>query len=312
MKKHLSMCGLALAAIMSMSACSNPGGGGATNGASSADSAPKSELAQRTYETDSEVASMVPEEYQERGSFTVSINPDVPPVKFVNTAGEITGFAPDLLRAAGQVMGLEVDMQKGSFDSMVPGLESKRFDVIGSIGDYEERRTNIDFIDYMYSGTGIMVSAEFEKDKVSAPEELCGASIAFITGTRQQGLIQTASEKCEEAGEAPINGIGYKDGAAAVLAVKSGQDDAAWIDAPSVLYNVAQEPEIFKTLWLQPDPGVYGIGVHKDNAEFRDALRAAVLKLVENGGYHDLISDYGLEDLALPEIPINSGGPLAG
>ncbi|WP_026820009.1 ABC transporter substrate-binding protein [Arthrobacter castelli] len=312
MKNKLSISGLALVAVMTISACSNPGATSPTGGASAPDSAPKSGAAQQKYETDPDIASMVPEEYQERGSFKVSINPDVPPVKFVNSAGEITGFAPDLLRAAGQVMGLEVNIQKGSFDSMVPGLEAKRFDVIGSIGDYEERRTNIDFIDYMQSGTGIMVSADFEKDKVASPAELCGASIAFIVGTRQQGLIQSASEKCEEKGEAPIKGIGYKNGAAAVLAVKSGQDDAAWIDAPSILYNVRQNPETFKTLWLQPDPGVYGIGVHKDNADFREALRAALLKLVETGAYRELISSYGLEDLALPKIPVNSGGPLAG
>lgn len=307
MKRSLRLCGLTLAALLTTSACANPGAGETPASGAAPEPGSKSIV----QEAVPEIVAMLPEEYKESGSFTVAVNPDVPPVKFVDDAGRITGFAPELLRAAAQVMGLEANMQKGSFDSMVPGLESKRFDVIGSISDFEERRAEIDFIDYMYAGTGILTSTEFEKDS-AVPEDLCGSSIAFVVGTQQQGLLESASKKCEEAGEPPITGVGYADAAASVLAVKSGQDDGAWIDAPAVLYNVKQAPDMLKTVYLDKESMLYGIGINKDNPEFRDALRAAVLELVDNGAYEELISEAGLGDLALPEIPLNQGGSVEG
>lgn len=304
MKRHLKALGLAAVVLLTMSACANPEevGAAATN---------IPEASQRTYQADPEIAAMVPEAYKKRGSFTVAVSPDIPPVKYVDNAGVITGFAPELLRAAGQVMGLEAEMQKGTFDSMVPGLSSKRFDVIGSISDFEERRSQIDFIDYMYAGTGILTSAGFEKDEI-VPEDLCGYGIGFIVGTQQQGLLEAASEKCEAAGRDPVAGTGYPDGGATVLAVKSGQEDGAWIDAPVALYNVTQEPDTFKTIYLDKESMLYGIGVHTSNPEFRDALRAAMQKLATNGDYKELITEFGLAELGLPEMPLNQGGSVKG
>jgi polar amino acid transport system substrate-binding protein len=305
MKKQLSTLGLAFTTLLTMNACANP----EESGASAAGVTPQVES--RTYETDPEIAAMLPDKYKDRGTFTVAVSPDIPPVKYVDDAGTITGFAPELLRAAGQVMGLEAEMEKGTFDSMVPGLESKKFDVIGSISDFEERRGKIDFIDYMYAGTGILTSTSFEMDQAN-PEDLCGHSIGFIVGTQQQGLLEAASEKCASTGEKPITGTGYPDGGASVLAVKSGQEDGAWIDAPVALYNVDQEPDSFKTVYLDKDSMLYGMGVNKENAEFRDALRAAMQKLATDGRYDELITGFGLKELELPEIPLNQGGSVKG
>lgn len=317
MKKRLGVSGLALAGMLLLSACANPeinsvsgSNGGATAGSGTGGKS-SSEITQRTYDTVPQIAEMVPKTYKEQGSFAVSINPGVPPVKYVDTNGRITGFAPELLRAASQVMGIDANINKGTFDSMVPGLSSKQFDVIGSISDFEERRSKIDFIDYMYAGTAILASADFEKDNAQL-QDLCGTRIGFILGTQQQGLLEAASKKCEDSGNEPIAGSSYQDTGAAVLAVKTGQDDGAWIDAPAALYNAGQDPETFKTVYLDKESMVYGIGVHKDNSELRDALQAAIQHLVTTGDYEELITHFGLEELSLPEIPLNQGGSVDG
>lgn len=207
-------------------------------------------------------------------------------------------------------MDLEVEVQQGSFDSMVPGLESERFDVIGSIGDFEERRSNIDFINYMHAGTGILAGADFEMDEVQ-PEELCGSSVGYVVGTEQQGLLASASNTCTDNGEDPISNTGYRDAAASVLAVESNQEDAAWIDTAAVLYNASENPEMYKAIYTDPDPGYYGMGVNNENEEFRDALRSALVELEENGGYEELMSDYGLTDeVATSGMPLNQGASI--
>jgi polar amino acid transport system substrate-binding protein len=307
MKNYVKLLGISLVTGLALAGCANPEDETTAEGGI----APEMAVTTETLEVDPEIAAMVPEEYVEKGTFTVAVSPDIPPVKYVDDTGKITGFAPEVLRSAGQLMGLEAQMEKGSFDSLVPGLESNRFDVIGSISDFEERRSEIDFIDYMYAGTAILTAADFDLDE-GRPEELCGYGIAFITGTQQQGLVEAASKQCEANGDKPIVGSGYHDGNAAVLAVKTGQEDGAWIDAPVALYNVEQEPDVFKTVHLDKESMLYGMGVNSSNEQFRDALQAAMRKLDTSGTYDQLITGYGLSDLALPEMPLNQGGSVDG
>lgn len=302
MKKQISMLGLSVAALMLMTACSNP---------VEAKGGTEPVVAPQEYKTDPAIVAMVPAEVKAKGVLTVGVNADVPPIKFVNDDGEVTGLAPQLVDAAAQVMGLKTEMQLTSFDSLIPGLESNRFDLIASISDFQERQTKTDFIDYLYAGNAILASADFEKDSAT-PAELCGTSIAYIKGTQQQGLLESAAAACTEAGQPTITASGYQDASACILAIKSGQENAAWLDSPTVLYNASNDPELFKSIYNSANPGLYGIAVNKENTGLRDALAAALKSLVADGSYQTMVEAYGLQDSALPELPFNQGGPIAG
>lgn len=257
---------------------------------------------------DEDIAQMLPDDRRDAGGISVSINPDVEPVKFVDEQGEIAGMNPDLLRAAANVLDTEIHFERGTFDAMVPGLESKRFDVIGSVADFEERRDNIDFINYMQNGTAIITGADYELDELR-PADFCGMSIGYARGTSQQGSLESIVSDCEEAGEEPPSINGYQDGAAGILSVSSGEADAFWGDLPAMEYNVAIDPESFKIIYTEHG-SILGIGIHKDNQELTQALQAAIQQLVEDGIYEDLLDTWALENVGMPDIPLNSGGSL--
>jgi polar amino acid transport system substrate-binding protein len=293
---------LGVGLLAGMTACANPTAAGSNAPASQ--SGPALKMVK-----DDKIAGMVPEDIRQKGSFTVSINPDVAPLKFVNPDGQLAGLVPDLLTAAAAVMDLKIDLQKGTFDAMIPGIEGKRFEVIGSINDFKERQGSIDFIDYLKTGTAILASADFNKDNLT-PADLCGLRVGFGRGTVQQGLLEKASGDCVVAGKEKIASSAYGDGGAALLSVKSGQADAFWGDAQSMLYNAKTSPELYKVVYKDV-AGPYGIGLNKDNTEFRDALRAALLSLVEDGTYNQLVEAWGQQEYAMPELPLNTG-PLLG
>lgn len=301
MKRSLAVAISTAVVLVGLTACSNPELDDTEQQAGSDDVV-------TSVEKDDAIAAMLPESYQ-GGSFTAAINANVPPVKFVDDAGEINGLNPELLRAAARVMGVEVTFQEATFDSLVPGLESKRFDVIASVGDYVERQTNIDFIDYLQNGTAIIAPTGFEKDEVK-PGDLCGLSIGYVRGTSQQGNLEAANQECAAAGEPAIKINAYQDGGAGVLSVKSGAADGFWGDLPPMAYNVQTDPDVFKLIYTEQD-SVVGIGVNKDNAEFRDALRAALLKLVDDGVYDELLDQWGLADFGVPTMELNSKNSLA-
>lgn len=258
---------------------------------------------------DDAIAAMVPADIVGKGGFTASINPDLVPIKFIDSNGGFAGLVPDLLNAAATVMGTRVTLERGPFDSMVPGLESKRFDVIASIGDFAERRTKIDFIDYIKGGIAILTSTSFPRNTITPPQDLCGLSVAYIRGNAQQGLIDSASRSCVAAGRKSVAGTGYGDGGAALLSVKSGQSAAFWGDSPAMLYNAKTSPELYKVVYQQMS-SPQGIGVAKDDPQLRDALRAALLKLVQTGAYAQLLQKWGQQDYGIPTLPLNTGPAL--
>jgi polar amino acid transport system substrate-binding protein len=287
--------------LLSMSACANPTAQGVNVKPSEVGT--EIEVAK-----DDTIAAMVPDDIRQKGSFTAAINPDIAPVKFLDSNGEFAGLSPELLTAAATVMDVDLDLQQGTFDALVPGLEAQRFDVIASIGDFKERQAKIDFIDYLKTGTAIISSAGFEKDKVE-PEELCGLRISFVRGTSKQGMISEASDACVAKGEEKVSATGYGDANAALLSVKSEQADGFWGDIQSMVYNAETSPELYKIIWSQVT-GPYGIGINKEDTEFRDALQAALLKLVETGAYDQLLEKWGQQDFGMPEMPLNTGRAL--
>lgn len=284
------------ATVLGVSACANPTDAGEAQQQGSADIID-------SVEKDDDIAATLPEDIRTSGHITVSINPDVEPVKFLDADGNIVGLNPDLLRAAGTVLGIEIDFQEGTFDSMVPGLASKRYDLIASIGDYVERQKQIDFIDYLKSGTGLLASTSVDRE-ISSPDDLCGLAVGYTRGTSQQELVESAAKACDQAGEDPIEISPYGDTGAGILALESGEDDAYWGDLPNVRYNAEQEPDLFELVYSEQE-SVYGIGVNKDDTQLRDALRAALRSLAADGVYDELLKQWNQEDYGLPGFPIN-------
>lgn len=306
MKKSLTLLALSMATLLGASACANPTDAGQPG----ASAAPKAEVS--TQAVDPAIAAMVPEDIKNRGTITVGVNPDVPPIKYVDENGKITGLAPQLVDAAAQVMGLKADMQLTAFDALIPGLDSDRIDMVASIGDFKERQEKADFIDYLNASTGILASTGFKGEKVSSLLELCGTRLGYVKGTQQQGLVKSASEECTAAGKPAMVDAGYTDAAASILAVKSGQADGTWIDSPAVLFNATQDPTSFKAIYTAPKPILYGMAFSKKDEQFQKAFKAALAKVVASGEYDRILSGYGLKDLALPELPVNGGGPSNG
>jgi polar amino acid transport system substrate-binding protein len=290
-------CATAAAVVLSASACSNPTDSAAGQQKDSAGIV-------AAVQKNNDIAAMLPEDIKARGKITIAISPDVEPVKFLDADGNVAGANPDLLRAATKVLGIEAEFQRGTFDSMLPGLEAERYDVLASLGDYKERQGKIDFIDYLRAGDSILVSTKL-KTEVKSPEDLCGLRVGYVRGNSQERDVDAASKACVAAGKPAVIGSAYPDGPTGILAVKSDQDDALWGDLGQNAYNAKKDPQAFKISYTSQD-SFFGIGVNKKDTQLRDALRAALTSLAKSGEYEELLKQWGLESYGLPEFPLNA------
>jgi polar amino acid transport system substrate-binding protein len=258
-----------------------------------------------------QLASMVPKEIASKGTINLGVNVDIAPLKYIDDSGGVTGFSVDQFRMASEVLGLDVNIEQGSFDSLIPGVESGRYDALASLADIKDRQRSVRFIDFLRAGVS-WVAAGDSNVKIASRNDLCGHSVAVLKGSGAESEMQAQAKSCATAGAPALRLASYADSNAALLAVDSGEDELAMIDSPAAAYNAAQFPDKYKVVYTQyTNPN--GIGFPAGSEALAEAYAAALKHLHENGQYQQLADKYKLPagDL-ITDFPINKGPELAG
>ncbi|WP_347557195.1 ABC transporter substrate-binding protein [Robbsia sp. KACC 23696] len=248
----------------------------------------------------------VPERYRRAGTLTVAVNPEIAPIKFVDDDGNIAGFTPDLLTAAAKLLGLKLQFVQTSFDSLVPGLSAKRFDVLLSLGDFPSRHGQVTFIDYLKVGQTI-VTVPGNRLVVHALSELCGVSAGLPRGTAQLEQAYEISKACVAAGKQPMTIATYPDTNMTLLALTTGANQIAWIDSPAANYNLSRFPDKYRQAFFYYN-SAYGIGFGTDDEgrQLADAFRQALLRVEAAGGYAALMQKWDVPPAdGFSRFPIN-------
>ena len=146
----------------------------------------------------------VPSEYQKNGVNVAAFN-DWPPDEFVEN-GELKGWSIDMAKAMSEKLGIDFKFTPTSFDAIIPGLASKRFDAgFSSFGVTEERLEVLDFVPQRKEGTAYAFLKEKSFD-IQSEKDLCGHSIAVLTGAWDfQYLTKVSDETCVKAGATGID-----------------------------------------------------------------------------------------------------------
>lgn len=256
---------------------------------------------------DPQLSALVPEAYKNKSTLTVAVNPEVPPIKFVNDDGDIDGFTPDLVAAAAKVLGLKVNFTQTSFDSLIPGLSANRFDVLLSLGDFDSRHKQVTFVDYLNIGQTIVASPQ-RKLVMDSLDALCGLNVALPRGTNTFEDAKVLNEKCVKDGKKPVVISTYPDTNAVMLSIVNKSSDAVWVDSPAGSYNAKKFPDLYQTVFFYVNAS-YGIGfgTSEDGKKLASAMQQALLKLNKEGVYEQLLKKWGLPvDEGRPDFPINS------
>ncbi|MDS1138777.1 ABC transporter substrate-binding protein [Nitratireductor indicus] len=255
------------------------------------------------------LSAMLPDNIREAGKVTLATDASFGPPWFYQPEGEI-GFAGidyDLITAAVEKLGIEVQIESLGFQGIIPGLSSGRYDIaMVGMSLTAERTQQIDMIGYVIDGNSIVVKAG-NPLSIQTLDDLCGHPVAAATGTFQLTILEEQSEKC---GDNPMQISRFPTKQDTFLQIRSGRA-VATMDGYAVSHYLqthsvpgsesiepvaTQSPERIKAL---------GIGLRKNNDQLRDALQAALQKMVEDGTYLEILEKWGIKELALETISIN-------
>jgi polar amino acid transport system substrate-binding protein len=251
------------------------------------------------------IAKEVPAKIRAKGTLNVASDATYAPMEFIAANGKtVVGVDADLAKAIGSVLGLNFKVENATFDTIIPGLHSGKFDVgMSSFTPTIAREKVVDFVTYFSAGMGFYVKAT-GGPKVTTLATLCGLSVAVESTTTEQDAANAQSKKCTKAGKKPVKVSPFENQTEANLAVSSGRAQVGLADSEVVDYIVKQSKGRFKLAGKPFDFVPYGIALPKGNGMTKPILDA-VKFLMKNGTYHKILAKWAVTSGAISNPRIN-------
>jgi len=250
-------------------------------------------------------AARVPAALAIKHTLTVAADATYPPNEFIASNGHtVIGMDPDLGHALGKVMGVKFNFVNASFDTIIPGLQSGKYDLgMSSFTDTKAREKVVDFVTYFSAGTSFYVKSS-GGPTIRSLADLCGHTVAAERGTTQASDAAAQSAKCKKAGKPGVGVQVYPDQNSANLALSSGRAQVGMADSPVAAYIVKQSHGQFKLTGKPYNTAPYGIAIPKGSGLAKPIL-AALKKLIANGTYKAILTKWGIQAGGITKPRIN-------
>jgi polar amino acid transport system substrate-binding protein len=297
MRMTTATIGLTLG-LLTLAACANP----ETESQAAPAGGETSSESREELEAVPELADAVPAEIAERGTLQFGITSTNMPAQFTDADGNSVGVVVELYEMAAQLLGLEADFDTVTFDALQPGLESGRYDIVTQ-GINKERAELFDIISLYSNGFSTIAHASSDLTDVDFRTQLCGQSVAVTRGTLIETLVSSEiQDACAAAGEPPIEISAYGDNSGVVLAVTSQQNEVGILETV-VANGYSVQNDDMKVVGEEPFSSS-GAAISPDQPELTDAFRNALLHLVDEGIYQEVLEKYGIGEQAIPELTV--------
>ncbi|MGJ4891832.1 ABC transporter substrate-binding protein [Bradyrhizobium sp. HKCCYLRH3099] len=250
-------------------------------------------------------AAELPPEIKQNG-LRIAVVPNYPPMEFKDPAtATLTGFDVELGEALSKKLGVKAVWQETSFDQLMPGLATQRFDIIlTGMTDLKSRQETASFIDYLRSGPRFFVQAS-RAAEFKEPAALCGKKVGASRRTMFPKDIAAWSDK--NCGATPIEFVGTEGSADARTQLKQGRIDAAVQGNETLPYIMDLEPNTYVPVGTPIAFQYTGLATPVKAEELRESLRAALEALIADGSYKALLAKWKLSDNAIEKVTINAG-----
>jgi polar amino acid transport system substrate-binding protein len=248
------------------------------------------------------VTALLPAAIKDKGTLIVAADATYAPNEFIGSDGKtVMGMDADLAKAIAGAAGLKAEVKNATFDSIIPGLASHKYDLaMSSFTDTKEREKTVTFVTYFSAGTSFYVKAQ-GGPSVNTLADLCGKTVAVEKGTTQQADAQAQSAKC---GSSKVTVLTFPDQNGANLALSSGRAQVGMADSPVAAYLVKQSNGQFKLSGQPYGTAPYGIAMPKGTG-MAPAIKAAMTYLIKNGEYMKILAKWGITEGAIKTPVIN-------
>jgi polar amino acid transport system substrate-binding protein len=217
--------------------------------------------------------------------------------------GTPVGLDVDLRNAVAKVLGIEWDVQYGTFPTVIPGVQNGRYDVgQDNFGVTKEREKVVDFATYLNDGQAFLGSKDAPVDTVKQLTDLCGLTIATAPGSTFQQILTDGAGKCAAIGRKAYKVQYFSDSATVLLGLQNGKLDVSFGPTLGVKYEAAHLPNTKYLGEISTTPVGF---VTARNSPVAKALSDAVNKLIASGDYAKIFAKWALPGSGITRSELN-------
>jgi len=226
-----------------------------------------------------------------------------PPFESKSPTGQLQGFDIDLGNAVCQAASVKCEWLDTSFDSLIPALQSRKFDAINSAMNVtEKRRQAIDFTHVIYRVPTKLI-AHANSGLLPTPELLKGKSVGVLQGSIQESYANAHWTK------QGVKVVAYQDQNQIYMDLTSGRLDSTLVLAPAGQSGFLSQPQGKGFAFVGPavtDETILGsgiaFGIRKGDDSLKQRLNDAIAKVKAQGTVTTLAHKYfGDIDVSAPE-----------
>ena len=217
----------------------------------------------------------------EKEKLVMATNAEFPPYEYVE-GDKIVGIDAEIAALIADKLGMELEIVDVAFDSIIPGVQSGKYDMgMAGLTVNEERLEKVNF-STSYA-TGIQAVIVKEGSDIKTIDDIAGKKIGVQTSTT--GDIYATGDYGEDAITR------YDNGAVAVQALLADKVDCVIIDnEPAKSYVAANEGlKVLDTEYTVED---YAICFAKEDTELKDKVDGALKELIADGSVKAVIEKY--------------------
>ncbi|MFC9292894.1 ABC transporter substrate-binding protein [Streptomyces sp. NPDC057011] len=301
-----TVAALALLPLLALTGCGSADGAPASAGAQAA-SAPADDPVSGVRTVDS-IAALLPADVRQSGTVRVGSSVGSPPSAYYPNGQDKppAGQDIDIAEAVAKVLGVKLERQDASFETILPALGSGKYDLgTGNFGVTTERLKTIDFVTYINDGQGFAVKTGSTTltTQVSDLTQLCGLTIGTGAGTTFEKTLTAKKDVCAAAGRKPYEVKVFAEPGAVTTALQQGRIDVVMSTINGLRHQAAQ-PAAHTTFlgeYHRLDVGF----AFKKGSPLTPAFQAAVNELIKNGTYARILKKWGTTASAIDASQIN-------
>ena len=214
-------------------------------------------------------------------TLVMATNAEFPPYEY-HEGDAIVGIDAEIAQAIADKLGMELKIEDVAFDSIIPGVQAKKYDMgMAGMTVTDERLESVNFSTSYAKGVQVVIVKD--GSDIKSIDDVKGKKIGVQTSTT--GDIYATGDYGEE------NITRYDNGAVAVQALVSGKVDCVIIDnEPAKSYVAANEGlKILETAYVEED---YAICFNKENEDLLNKVNAALEELIADGTVQTIVDKY--------------------
>jgi polar amino acid transport system substrate-binding protein len=250
-------------------------------------------------------AKIAPPHIIKAGTLVMSINPTLPPLQFVNDKGELQGMRVELGNEIAKWLDLTPEYVRIEFAAMVPGLASKRWDMINTGIFWTEERSKLMYmVPYEQAAISFLVT-KGNPLNITKWQDLAGRAVSVELGGIEERRTREVDEMLKKEGLKGLDIRTFNNFAESFQALRARQVDAATsIDATAMFWQ--GRGDFTRAV----------AGLFPQIATFAFADKTLALAVVDalndlrKTGYYDALFDrYGVLKLEEPQFALKGPGP---